>query len=90
MFAMWTQILPADKKSKKTMIKLQDILLGNYDSEIQNQDVIRDEPQTHKIRLPLEIPNEEWQELKLLLGNSQDDAKHKLRVLLKEIINQMN
>jgi len=71
------------------MIKLKDILLGNYDSEIQNQDVIRDEPQTHKIRLPLEIPNDKWQELKLLLGNSQDDAKGKLRLLLTAIVSRM-
>jgi len=71
------------------MIKLKDILLGNYDSEIQNQDVIRDEPQTHKIRLPLEIPNDKWQELKLLLGNSQDDAKGKLRLLLTDIVSRM-
>jgi hypothetical protein len=80
-------------------LKLKDILLGKCDAEMQpileplvnSRAVIRNEPQTHKLRLPLEVPVEKWKAIQLLLGNSQDEqeASIKLKSLLIEAIKRL-
>lgn len=77
-------------------IKLKDILLGKHDREIQPgkaplvdlRTIVHDEPQTHKLLLPLEVPAGRWKELNVILGNLQGDreACTKLKTLLVEVI----
>jgi hypothetical protein len=80
-------------------LKLKDILLGKHDAGTQaireplvnSGGVIRDEPRTHRLLLPLEVPVEKWRPVQLLLGNAQDEQKAtiKLKALLIEAIKRL-
>lgn len=79
--------------------KLKDILFGKHDAEMQgigeplvnSGGVVRDEPQTHRLLLPFDVPAEKWKALQLLLGNAQDEqtATIKLKALLIEVIKRL-